>query len=46
MDFFIVALLLEKSFGMFLSLLGAWILFAIIFTATCLTGRVFRIGRS
>jgi hypothetical protein len=38
MDFFVVALLIEKSFEMFQSLLGTWIPFALIFTSTYLTG--------
>jgi hypothetical protein len=37
-DFFVVALLIERSFEMFTSLLGTWIPFALIFTSTCLTG--------
>ncbi len=39
MDFFIVAMLINKSFEMFTSLLGTWIPFALIFTSTYLTGR-------
>jgi hypothetical protein len=42
MDAFIVALLIEKSFAMFASLLGTWIPFALIFVATYLTGRYLR----
>jgi hypothetical protein len=38
MDFFAVALLIEKSFEMFASLLGTWIPWALIFTSTYLTG--------
>ena len=38
MDFFVVALLVEKSFAMFASILGTWIPFALIFLATYLTG--------
>jgi hypothetical protein len=38
MDFFVVALLIEKSFEMFASILGTWIPFALIFIATYLTG--------
>ena len=37
-DFFIVALLINKSLDMFASLLGAWIPFVLIFTSTYLTG--------
>jgi len=38
MDFFVVALLINKSFEMFASLLGTWIPFALIFLSTYLTG--------
>jgi uncharacterized membrane protein YhdT len=38
MDFFVVALLINKSLDMFTSLLGTWIPFALIFTSTYLTG--------
>ena len=38
MDVFVVALLIEKSFEMFASLLGTWIPWALIFTSTYLTG--------
>jgi hypothetical protein len=38
MDVFVVALLIEKSFGMFASLLGTWIPWALIFASTYLTG--------
>ncbi len=41
-DFFIVALLVERSFEMFTSPLGTWIPFASIFAATYLTGLVVR----
>jgi hypothetical protein len=37
-DFFIVALMINKSLDMFASLLGTWIPFALIFTSTYLTG--------
>ncbi len=40
MDFFIVALLIEKSFSMFKSLLGTWIPFILIFGVTYLTGLI------
>lgn len=40
MDFFVVALLIEKSFEMFSSLLGTWIPFFLIFISTYLTGKV------
>jgi hypothetical protein len=38
MDIFVVALLIEKSFVMFTSLIGTWIPWALIFTSTYLTG--------
>jgi hypothetical protein len=38
MDFFVVALLIEKSFEMFASLLGTWIPWALIFASTYLVG--------
>ncbi len=38
LDFFGVALLINKSLDMFASLLGTWIPFALIFTSTYLTG--------
>jgi hypothetical protein len=38
MDFFIVALLINRSFEMFLSPLGTWIPFGLIFLSTYLTG--------
>jgi hypothetical protein len=45
MDFFVVALLINKSLDMFTSLLGTWIPFALIFTSTLLTG-LYKTGRS
>ena len=38
LDVFIVALLIEKSFAMFTSVLGTWLTFILIFSATWLTG--------
>ncbi|TFH24668.1 MAG: hypothetical protein E4H10_10290 [Bacteroidia bacterium] len=38
MDFFLVALIINKSFEMFQSPLGTWIPFALIFISTYLTG--------
>ncbi len=38
MDFFLVAMVINRSFEMFASLLGTWIPFALIFTSTYLTG--------
>jgi hypothetical protein len=37
-DFFVVALLINKSMDMFTSLIGTWIPFALIFLSTYLTG--------
>src|SRR4030042_5328981 len=37
-DFFFVAILINRSLEMFASLLGTWIPFALIFTSTYLTG--------
>ncbi len=44
-DFFVVALAINRSLDMFASLLGTWIPFALIFTATYLTG-LFVMGRA
>lgn len=38
MDFFVVALLIVKSFEMFTTILGTWIPFFLIFISTYLTG--------
>jgi hypothetical protein len=38
MDFFLVAMLINRSFEMFTSLLGTWLPFALIFASTYLTG--------
>ena len=38
MDFFVVALLIERSFDMFRSAIGTWIPFALIFLSTYLMG--------
>ena len=38
MDFFVVAMLINRSFAMFASLLGTWIPFALIFLSTYLSG--------
>jgi hypothetical protein len=38
MDFFVVALMVNKSLEMFTSLLGTWIPFLLIFGSTLLTG--------
>jgi len=37
-DFFVVALLINRSLDMFASVLGTWLPFALIFTSTYLTG--------
>ena len=39
-DFFLVAMLINKSFDMFTDPLGTWIPFALIFASTYLTGAV------
>lgn len=38
MDFFLVALVINRSLDMFTSLLGTWIPFALIFASTYITG--------
>ena len=38
MDFFLVALVIQKSFDMFTNPLGTWIPFALIFLVTFITG--------
>ena len=38
MDFFVVAMLINRSVEMFTSVLGTWIPFALIFASTYLTG--------
>jgi hypothetical protein len=38
MDFFVVALLIQRSLAMFASILGTWLPFALIFLSTYLTG--------
>ncbi len=38
MDFFVVAMLINRSFEMFASILGTWLPFALIFASTYLTG--------
>lgn len=45
-DFFVVALLINKSLAMFASALGTWIPFAFIFTSTLLSGLLFYKGKS
>ncbi len=40
LDVFVVALLIEKSFGMFASVLGTWAPLLLIFTSTWATGFV------
>jgi hypothetical protein len=39
MDIFVVSLLINKNFEMFKSILGTWLVFALIFISTYLTGR-------
>ena len=38
LDFFVVALLIERSFAMFASVIGTWVPLSLIFAATFLTG--------
>ena len=38
LDFFVIAIFVEKSFAMFASILGTWIPFASIFASTYLVG--------
>ncbi len=38
MDFFVVAMLINRSFDMFASVLGTWLPFALIFASIYLTG--------
>ena len=46
MDFFLVALVINRSLEMFQSLLGTWVPFALIFLSTYFTGlAVHRLGR-
>ena len=40
MDFFIVSILINQNFDMFLSPIGTWIPFILIFTSTYLTGTI------
>ena len=40
LDVFVVALLIERSFAMFGSVTGTWLVFLLIFLATYLTGRL------
>lgn len=42
MDFFIVSLIINQNFDMFLSPIGTWIPFILIFTATYITGNIIR----
>jgi hypothetical protein len=39
-DFFLVAMVINKSFEMFQSFIGTWLPFILIFSATYLTGRL------
>jgi len=39
-DFFVVALLINRSLDMFTSALGTWIPFALIFLSTYITGKI------
>ena len=42
LDVFIVSMLINKSFEMFESFLGTWLVFILIFVATYLTGKYIR----
>ena len=42
MDVFLVALIIEKNFAMFTSILGTWIPFVLIFMTTYITGRLLK----
>lgn len=46
MDIFIVALLIQKSFEMFTSILGTWVPFFLIFISTYLTGSYTKVKTS
>jgi hypothetical protein len=39
MDFFVVSLMIEKSFDMFKSLIGTWIPFVLMFLSILLVGK-------
>jgi len=39
MDLFLVAMIIQKSFAMFSSILGTWIPFALIFLSTYIVGK-------
>ena len=45
MDFFLVALVINKSMEMFQSLLGTWIPFGLIFLSTYITGSIVEMRR-
>jgi hypothetical protein len=40
MDVFVVALLIQRKFTMFRSVLGTWLPFALIFASTYIVGRL------
>ncbi|UCH26299.1 MAG: hypothetical protein JSV66_01230 [Trueperaceae bacterium] len=40
LDFFVVSLLINRNLEMFASILGTWLVFALIFASTYLTGRL------
>lgn len=40
LDFFVVSLLINGNLAMFTSILGTWLVFALIFASTYLTGRL------
>ena len=41
-DIFLVAMVINKSFDMFRSFIGTWLVFILIFTATYLTGMLWK----
>jgi hypothetical protein len=41
-DFFLVALIIQKSLAMFSSLIGTWIPFTLIFISTYIIGKQFK----
>jgi len=45
MDFFLIALFIEKSFDMFKSAIGTWIPFALIVLSTYITGLIVKLKK-
>lgn len=46
MDFFVVSLIINRNLEMFASIMGTWLVFALIFISTYLTGRFIEGQRS